>query len=44
MKKFEALKIEIRVFDVDVITTSGNTGNAFESYNGFDDVIGDFGS
>ena len=44
MKKFEPLKIEVQAFDVDIITTSGNTGNTFESYNGYDDVIGDFGS
>ena len=44
MKKFEPLKIEIRLFDIDVITTSGNTQNAFESYNEKDNIIQDFGS
>lgn len=44
MKKYQALEIEILEIETDIITSSsGNTQDAFESKNGWDDIIGDFG-
>ena len=44
MKKYQALEMEILEIETDIVTSSGNTQNTFESNNGWDDVIGDFGS
>ena len=42
MKKYQSLKMAVLKINVDIITTSGNIQNEFESNNGYDDVIGDF--